>query len=318
MKIGVFDHMDRGLVPLAEQYETRLRLAAAYDAAGFHMYHVAEHHSTPLGMAPSPGIFFSAMSQRTKRLRFGPLVYPLALYHPLRLAEEIAMLDHLSQGRFEFGIGKGASPHELAIYGAESGEHASDQFEEARQVLMMALTEERVDFQGSYFKFTDVPVEMRPLQQPLPNIWYGVSTPDSARRAAGRSYNFVSNAQAGQARRITAAYREAWHALGQAEDDLPLMGTGRFIVISEDGETARAAASRAYPLWHANFWKLWEARGGRLPNFPLPETFEELQQTGIGIAGSPGEVLDRLANEAFGCRRELPRLPLCLRRPDGS
>src|SRR5277367_3575887 len=107
VKFGVFDHIDRNGAPLESQYEDRLCIIEACDAAGFTSYHLAEHHGTPLGMAPSPGIFLSAVAQRTRRIRFGPLVYLLPLYHPLRLAEEIAMLDRLSNGRFNVGIGRG-------------------------------------------------------------------------------------------------------------------------------------------------------------------------------------------------------------------
>jgi hypothetical protein len=96
MKFGVFDHMDSSGEPLRELFEKRLRLAEAYDRVGLHALHVAEHHSTPLGMAPSPSLFLAQLAQRTRRLRFGPLVYTLPLYHPLRLAEEICTLDQLS------------------------------------------------------------------------------------------------------------------------------------------------------------------------------------------------------------------------------
>lgn len=99
MKIGVFDHMDRGLVPLDRLYEERLKRVEAYDRAGFHGYHVAEHPATPLGVAPSPGVWLAAVAQRTKRLRFGPLVYLLPLYRPIKLLEEIRMLDQISGGR---------------------------------------------------------------------------------------------------------------------------------------------------------------------------------------------------------------------------
>src|SRR3954453_22968482 len=139
MEFGVFDHLDRYGGPLADYYEDRLKIAEAYDRAGLYAYHLAEHHSTPLGMAPSPNLFLSAVAQRTAQLRFGPLVYPLVLYHPLRLVEEICMLDHLSGGRLEFGVGKGASPHELEIYGAEPNEWAPRAHLEALQILKHAL-----------------------------------------------------------------------------------------------------------------------------------------------------------------------------------
>ena len=101
LEFGVFDHLDRNDLPLREYYEQRLKVIEAFDRGGFYAYHVAEHHFTPLGMAASPGIFLSAVAQRTTTLRFGPLVYILPFYHPLRLAEEICMLDQLSGGRLE-------------------------------------------------------------------------------------------------------------------------------------------------------------------------------------------------------------------------
>src|SRR6201987_3892536 len=117
MEFGVFDHLDRYDVPLHEYYEARLALIELYDAAGFYAYHLAEHHATPLGMAPSPSVFLAAVAQRTKRLRFGPLVYTLSLHHPLRIVEEICMLDQMSGGRLEVGVGRGISPYEVAYYG---------------------------------------------------------------------------------------------------------------------------------------------------------------------------------------------------------
>src|SRR5499433_4622483 len=102
---GLFDWMDRGKAPLHQLYEERLQLLEAADTAGFFGYHLAEHHDTPLGMAPSPALFLTAAAQRTRRIRLGPLVYLLPLYHPLRLIEEVAMLDQLSGGRLELGSG---------------------------------------------------------------------------------------------------------------------------------------------------------------------------------------------------------------------
>jgi alkanesulfonate monooxygenase SsuD/methylene tetrahydromethanopterin reductase-like flavin-dependent oxidoreductase (luciferase family) len=85
MKFGVFDHLDDSGLPQDQLFENRLRLTEAYDRAGIYAYHVAEHHATPLGLAPSPSVYLSAVSQRTKNLRFGPMVYCLPFYHPERL-----------------------------------------------------------------------------------------------------------------------------------------------------------------------------------------------------------------------------------------
>ena len=85
MKFGVFDHMDRAGGDLGRQFDERLKLIELYEKTGFHAYHIAEHHATPLGMAPSPSVFLAAVAQRTRRLRFGPLVWAMPLHHPLRL-----------------------------------------------------------------------------------------------------------------------------------------------------------------------------------------------------------------------------------------
>src|SRR5258708_34382187 len=91
VEFGVFDHVDRGETSLAALYESRLTLTEAYDAAGFRTYHVAEHHATSLGMAPSPGVYLAAVAQRTRRLRFGPLGYIPPPSTPLRPIAETCM-----------------------------------------------------------------------------------------------------------------------------------------------------------------------------------------------------------------------------------
>ena len=126
MRFGLFDHMDRSGEDMSDQYETRLQILEACDRAGFYSYHLAEHHGTPLGLAPSPSVFLAAAAQRTKTLRLGALVFTLSLYHPLRILDEICMLDHLSKGRLDVGIGRGISPIELGFYRCRSGRLAGD------------------------------------------------------------------------------------------------------------------------------------------------------------------------------------------------
>src|SRR5438067_12993293 len=120
VEFGMFDWIDRRQQgPLGQRYEDRLRLLQEADAAGFFCYHLAEHHATPLGMAPSPSVFLAAAAQRTRRIRLGSLAHLLPLYDPLRLIEEIGMLDHLSGGRLDVGISRGVSPYELGYFGVD-------------------------------------------------------------------------------------------------------------------------------------------------------------------------------------------------------
>src|SRR5262245_42398883 len=113
MKFGLFDHVEHADRPLATLFDERLAFVQAAEKAGIYCLHVAEHHATPLNMVPVPGVYLAAVARATRRLRLGPLVYLLPLYSPLRLIEEIAMLDHLSHGRLDVGVGRGVSPFEL-------------------------------------------------------------------------------------------------------------------------------------------------------------------------------------------------------------
>ncbi len=224
MEFGIFDHVDTSGVSLQDHYDNRLKIVETYDRAGFCSYHVAEHHATPLGLAASPGVYLAAVAQRTKRLRFGPLVYTLPLYHPLRITEEICLLDQMSGGRLDVGIGRGISPLETKGFGIDPAERLA-RYEETRQVMMQGLTQPVVNFEGKYFTFKDVPMELSPLQKPHPPIWIGAATPDSAARAARNRHNFVSLSSAsrnpradrplprgveGGARRCAAAEARAW------------------------------------------------------------------------------------------------------------
>src|SRR6478752_568291 len=163
MEFGVFDHLDRSPSSLADYYEERLATVELFDRAGFYGYHLAEHHATPLGMAPSPSVFLAAVAQRTKRLRFGPMIYALPLYHPLRMIEEICMLDQMSGGRLELGLGRGISPYELGYYGVDPAT-GPERFAEALEIILKGLTEKRLTHEGKYFTFKDVPMEMQPVQ----------------------------------------------------------------------------------------------------------------------------------------------------------
>ena len=186
MKFGIFDHMDAGGVPLEQQFEERLELVEAYDRLGFYAYHLAEHHGTPLGLAPSPSVFLAAVAQRTEQLRFGPLVYSLPLYHPIRLIEEICMLDHLSGGRFELGVGRGVSPIEVGFFGVDPSA-GSRQFPEALQLIKQGLSDDELTFRGEFYRFDKVPMVLRPVQQPYPPLWYGVVNPDTTQWPRSRA-----------------------------------------------------------------------------------------------------------------------------------
>jgi alkanesulfonate monooxygenase SsuD/methylene tetrahydromethanopterin reductase-like flavin-dependent oxidoreductase (luciferase family) len=309
MKFGVFDHMDRSGGDLHRQFDDRLRLIELYERAGFHAYHIAEHHATPLGMAPSPSVFLAAVAQRTKTLRFGPLVYTVNLYHPLRLIDEICMLDQLSGGRLELGLGRGISPYEVGYYGVDPAT-GPERFAEASDVILKGLTQERLDYHGKYFTFKDVPMEMRPVQLPYPPLWYGANSLESADRLAKQGYNSVVGMKAEGVGAFTARYRAAWKALGRDEADMPFIGLSRHILVGDTDKEAQSAAKRAFLLWYDALIHLWRAHGVGLPRQLIPEKFEDALAQGYIIAGSPSTVRERMKrdNDVAGINYCLCRL----------
>lgn len=302
MKFGVFDHLDASGAPLQAFYENRLRLVEAYDRIGMHAYHTAEHHATPLGMSPSPGIFLSSVAQRTRRLLFGPLVYTLNLYHPLRLAEEICMLDHLSGGRLQLGIGRGISPFEIAYFGSDPAK-AQEIYLEAYAVIMQALSTQALGtktltHQGEFFNFRDVPIQMQPLQSPFPPLWYGIGNPQAVNWCVANRVNVVTNGPMEKVREITDRYRALWAAGGHDHGTLPLMGTTRHIVIAKTDAEAVAIARRAYRRWYESFIYLWNLNKGKPRFATFVEDFDVLHKAGVAVAGSPATVRAVIADQA--------------------
>jgi alkanesulfonate monooxygenase SsuD/methylene tetrahydromethanopterin reductase-like flavin-dependent oxidoreductase (luciferase family) len=238
-------------------------------------------------------VFLSAIAQRTKRLRFGTFVYALPVHHPLRVLEEICMLDHMSGGRLEIGFGRGSVPFEISYYG-QNAEERQEIYAERLELILKAFTVKTLNWKGRYDQFENVPMEMEPFQKPHPPLWYGAHSPDSAERAARKGLNMVTNDMPDNARAIVARYRQVWRDV-QGPATLPKMGVVRFIVVADSDAKAMTIARRAYLRWRSSFTYLSEMNG-TVPNSPLRvESFDALIGQGQAIAGSPETVRAFLA-----------------------
>ena len=297
MQFGVFDHLDRNDLSLADYYESRLKIIESYDRFGFYAYHVAEHHFTPLGMAPSPSVFLSAIAQRTERLRFGTFVYALPLHHPLRVLEEICMLDHMSGGRLELGVGRGVSPIEVGFYGVDPAS-GPRQFPEALHILKQGLTLDVLTFKGEFYEFANVPMVLKPVQKPHPPLWYGLNTPDATVWAAKEKANIATLVPAPAARRVIDRYREEWSKNGHPAEPAPLAGVIRHMVVAETEAEALGIAERAYRRWYRHLTLLWKERGIKLPMaVPIPEEIGPLMAVGGAFAGTPAAARAYIAEQ---------------------
>jgi alkanesulfonate monooxygenase SsuD/methylene tetrahydromethanopterin reductase-like flavin-dependent oxidoreductase (luciferase family) len=296
MEFGIFDHVDRSDLPLPDYYEARLQMIEQYDRSGFYGYHVAEHHATPLGMSPSPSVYLSAVAQRSTRLRFGPLVYLLPFYHPLRLLEEICMLDQMSRGRLEFGLGRGISPVEASFYGLDP-KQSQAHFDEAFEIIQRGLRGGNLTFHGTHYAFDDVPMMMTTVQQPHPPLWYGLHSPESAERAAAKGYNMVSLDGIELARPTGIRFREVWDETHAGEPD-PKIGLCRFIVLAESDDDALAIAEHSYNRWNENFNFLFKLKNVAPAHGKRPGYAEALAD-GRLVAGRP-ETVARLLGDQLG------------------
>ncbi|MGH7258748.1 MAG: LLM class flavin-dependent oxidoreductase [Nitrospiraceae bacterium] len=300
LDFGIFDWLDyNDGLSQGETYQQRLSMLELADEAGFWCYHMAEHHGTPLAMAPSPNLFLAAASQRTRRLRLSPMVQLLPLYNPIRNIEEVCFLDNLSGGRLELGVGRGVSPEELATYGVDIAE-SRDRFQECFDILLMGLTRGNVDYEGTYYTIKDAPVLVSPLQRPYPPLWYPTSSRERIPWVAKQGFNTlfgfnrtgldVIAAGVAQYREIYAQHREDEGRLN-GHVPAPRLGATRHVFVADSDNAALEVARRAYTVFDRTF----ATRPGRDPGEETRRgDFDTAMSWGGIFAGSPDTVRDHV------------------------
>jgi alkanesulfonate monooxygenase SsuD/methylene tetrahydromethanopterin reductase-like flavin-dependent oxidoreductase (luciferase family) len=256
LQFGVFDHIEP--VPgmdLEQIYAHRLIQIEQLDKAGFYAYHLAEHHTPAVhSLAPSQNVFLAAVSQRTKHLRFGPCVYVLPLHHPVRLIEEISMLDSLSGGRMEIGVGRGGVL-EAYFWGQESDVEVNyARYLETLAIIREGLSHDELTYHGQFYDFDKLPMRMRPKQTPHPPLWYMRNIATAARHGM----NAVLDVPLSVFDAYVKRYRELWEehqgvgALTE-QGEAPKIG---LIVHMLLAETDDEAVAQATPAWSAYRWNL--------------------------------------------------------------
>ncbi len=303
MKFAVFDHVDRSDLPLAQQFDERLRYVAAADAAGFYAYHVAEHHATPLNMVPVPGVYLGAVARATQRIRLGPLVYLLPLYSPLRLIEEIAILDHLSHGRLDVGVGRGVSPFELNFHKVDPATSRAV-FADAFACVQAGLTHDRLTYHGPHFSYDNVPMELRALQRPTPPFWYPSSNETGARWAGENGLHFSTLGSVERAKACIDSYRQGLAKRGGPAVPKPefaggaAIGVNRQAVVADTDADARRLARPAFERWYQSLTKL-ERENVSGPRYVGHVTgdMDAALASGQMIAGTPETVRAAVARQ---------------------
>jgi luciferase family oxidoreductase group 1 len=193
----------------------QMELMRAAEDLGFDSIWPAEHHFTEYGYCASPALSLAALASETKRIRLGTGVVVLPLNHPLRIAEDYAFLDHLCDGRVDLGVGRGYQPLEFTRYGVDQSS-TRGQFDEAIQIIRQAWNEGRVDFEGEHYRFRDVPIRPKPVQEPHPPIWMAALSPETFELAGRYGLNLLYGSVFGLSPE-TAAQRRADYHRGLAE-----------------------------------------------------------------------------------------------------
>src|SRR5262249_6104053 len=186
------------------------------------------------------------------------------LYHPLRLIEEIRMLDVMSGGRLELGVGRGASPYEAAFFGI-TPDTAQERFDETLEIVLKGLGAERLDHTRKFFCLAGIPLVIHPMQRPHPPLWHVTRSQESADRLAARGCNVALAMPTADAGKFTARYRAAWSALGGAPEDMPFVGNTRNVVVLDSERDAVDAARRAFHVWYDSMVHLWRVHRLHLP-----------------------------------------------------
>lgn len=297
MKFGVlqFFSWPGKRVPLQEVYQRALERVAIMDQTGYDCVWLAEHHFSTYSVCPSVHMMGMHIAGMTKNLRIGTGVSLAAMYHPLRLAEEVALLDVLSGGRVNWGAGRGFDATEFQVFGIEAKD-STERFHENVDIVLNAWTSERLTYQGKYASFDDIEVLPKPLQAPHPPVWMAASSKDSVGWAAEQGHAILMDPHSAHSDigLKFEHYKTTLAANGHGDPHLPTP-MARLLAIDPDPRKAEAIA-RAGAEWTVGSYagKAKSALSSK-PTEPA-EAFDPVERymADTIIYGTPEAVVDQL------------------------
>ncbi|HLW70483.1 MAG TPA: LLM class flavin-dependent oxidoreductase [Candidatus Binataceae bacterium] len=242
------------------------------ESLGFDAAYVFEHHFTDDDYMPSPMLAATAIAARTQRMRVGPDIAILPLYDPVRMAEDGAVLDVISNGRLDFGVGLGYRSQEYAGYGLDINRKGA-RANEALQIIRRLWQGETVTFHGKHFHVDGATLSPRPVQQPNPPIWVGGFSRAAARRAAryGDGYIGPSN------RAVYDMYLEELRTAGKDPAHARVMGGELWLIVAEDPDRTFAIYAPHLVYWFNAYARWFEGTDtGPWPHIDNPSQLREL------------------------------------------
>jgi alkanesulfonate monooxygenase SsuD/methylene tetrahydromethanopterin reductase-like flavin-dependent oxidoreductase (luciferase family) len=280
--------------PLAAVYERAFARIAIMEQTGYDCVWLAEHHFNTYSVCPSINVMAAHVAARTRTLRIGMAVSLAAFYNPLRLAEEVAMIDVLAGGRVNWGAGRGFDRAEFEAFEVPV-EESSDRFRECVEIVLAAWRSERLTYTGRFWRYQDVEVLPKPLQTPHPPVWLAATSLDSIGRSAERGYDILQDPHATHAEigRKREHYYQVLRAHGFATEGR-VIPTARLLAV---GATEREAedVARAGAVWTVKSYANPTKRAGPPPPHwkadadPVERYLDE-----VVIRGTPERVLDKV------------------------
>ncbi len=281
-------------VDLGTVFARALERIAIMDHAGYDAVWLAEHHFSSFSVCPSVHMVGTLAAARTRRLRIGTGVSLAPFYHPLRLAEEVALLDVLSGGRVNWGAGRGFARVEFEAFGVPA-EESTSRFRETVEIVLRAWTDKRLHFAGRHFRFDGIEVLPKPMQRPHPPVWMAASSDGAIEWAAGRGFSILmdphsSAIEIGRKRRL---YAETLAAAGfsEAGRDIPM---ARLVALGRNAEAAAATAHNGAE-WIVNSYLGAQHRPVMQSSF-TPEGVDPIRRylDEVILHGTPEAVVDQI------------------------
>ena len=271
---------------LSVVYERAMNRIKTMDQTGFDAVWLAEHHFSTYSVCPSVHIMAAHVAGITKQLRIGTAVSLAAFYHPLRLAEEVALLDQLTQGRVNCGFGRGFDRKEMEIFDVAI-EESKDRFHEHVDIVLRAWQNDRFSYDGRFNHFHDVEVLPKPIQQPMP-FWVAATSPEAITWAAEKGYAILMDPHAPCTEIGTKYqnYRDTLAASGHTNEQVTPMA--RLLAIAERDEQAEQIARNGSQWMFGSYFN--QNRGGAMS---AEKNLNEYV-TNTVIWGTPERVADRL------------------------
>ena len=276
--------------PSAEVFADIIDHVVWAESLGFEQAYFLEHHFTDDGYIPSPIIAATAVAARTKKMRVGTNIAILPLYHPVRLAEDGAVLDVISNGRMDLGFGLGYRPEEFAGHGVESKTKGA-RADEALEIIRRLWQGETVTFHGKHFHIDGARVTPRPVQEPNPPIWVGGFKRISLRRAAkfGDGYTGPANKQ------TLDMYREELKAVGKDPAKARMTGGDLWMVVSNDPERTFALYAPHVLYWYNAYAKWFE--GTDTSVWPYLNSIDDLKKYNMLNVVTPEQAVTRIKQQ---------------------